>query len=439
MSSRIQDRANATLPGVMAAGDQQARAPTPRQNVGAITLAEALTLAQANSPDLQAAVTAAGVAHATRLGARSVLLPSLTSVNTYTYTQRDNSGTGSGRYIASNGVHEFLNQADVHQQFGVTETAGYRSASAGEDMARAEIEIATRGLVVTVVRRFDAVVVAQRKSVTAQQAESDATRFLLITQNREAGGEAAHADVIKAQIQLEQRQRELREAGLALATNRNELAILIFPTYDTAFAVADDLATPAPLPAFDAVQARAALRNPVIAAAQAALRQASQDVWAARGELLPSLGVDYLYGIDARNFALSTNGLNNIGSSVIASVNVPLWNWGASQSRIAAARLREKQTRVELAFAERQVLADLHSFYEEAQAARDELDSLRRSVDLASDSLRLTTLRYQAGESTVLEVVDAQTTLVTASYAYDDGQARYHLALANLQTLTGIL
>jgi outer membrane protein TolC len=58
-------------------------------------------------------------------------------------------------------------------------------------------------------------------------------------------------------------------------------------------------------------------------------------------------------------------------------------------------------------------------------------------MELSADSLRLTTERYTAGEATVLEVVDAQTTLWQARNAYDDGLARYRLALANLQTLTG--
>jgi len=38
----------------------------------------------------------------------------------------------------------------------------------------------------------------------------------------------------------------------------------------------------------------------------------------------------------------------------------------------------------------------------------------------------------------VLEVVDAQTTLIGARNAYDDGLTRYRLALASLQTLTGV-
>jgi len=69
--------------------------------------------------------------------------------------------------------------------------------------------------------------------------------------------------------------------------------------------------------------------------------------------------------------------------------------------------------------------------------ARDAVDKLRRTADLAAESLRLVNLRYQAGTSSALEVVDAETTLTTARNAYDDGQVRYRMALANLQTLTG--
>ena len=65
------------------------------------------------------------------------------------------------------------------------------------------------------------------------------------------------------------------------------------------------------------------------------------------------------------------------------------------------------------------------------------LDKARDVADLAAESLRLTNLRYSAGESTALEVVDAQNTLVQARNAFDDAGVRYRVALADLQTLTG--
>ncbi len=82
---------------------------------------------------------------------------------------------------------------------------------------------------------------------------------------------------------------------------------------------------------------------------------------------------------------------------------------------------------------------NLATAYSEAQAAQAQLDSLRSSEDLAAESLRLTLLRYQAGEAVALEVVDAQTTVAQARNAYDDGLARFRVALAILQTLMGAL
>jgi len=81
----------------------------------------------------------------------------------------------------------------------------------------------------------------------------------------------------------------------------------------------------------------------------------------------------------------------------------------------------------------------MQSLYAEANTALNELEGLSRSAQLAEESLRLITLRYKNGESTVLEVVDAQTTFSAANNAYQDGAVRYRVALANLQTLTGVL
>ncbi|HEY3885890.1 MAG TPA: TolC family protein [Vicinamibacterales bacterium] len=402
-----------------------------------ITLAQALAMARTNSPELAAAAATVGVAEATRADARAALLPTLKFQSSYIYTQPN--ATPSGVYVANNGENEYIDQGNVHSGVGVAEAAGLRSANAALAAARAEAAIARRGVVYTVVQRYDAMVVAERKLATARTALQTAQQFAAITRDRQRGGEAAQADVIKADITVQQRQRELREAELALDTGQNELAIVILPAYDTNFAVADDLAEPAVLPAFATVQTQAINNNPAMAAATAGLRQANQDLWAARGQILPSVSLDYFYGLDSNTFAATIDGSRNLGSSFVASLTVPLWNWGATGAHIGAARLREAQARTQLSFATRQLQADMHSFYEEAQAAREELDSLKQSADLASESLRLTILRYQAGEATVLEVVDAQTTLTDAQNAYDDGLARYHLALANLQTLTGIL
>lgn len=412
-----------------------------------VTLQDALQRARTNDPQYRSAVTDLGLAHEDRVQARAGLLPDVNYNSSFIYTQgigtpvtnclSSTLGCPTSRYIANNGVHEYISQANVHEALSLTNVADYRRSNAALAEARAKAEIAVRGLVVTVTQAYYGLVVAERKYATAQRAQDEAARFLDISQKLEKGGEVAHADVIKARIQAQQSDRSLQEARIDMERSRLDLAVLLFPDFNQDYTVVDDLQTPEPLPTFAEVETAGKKNNPDLRAALAAYQVAQQEVTAAWGGLLPALTVDYFYGIDANQFAIRTDGVKNLGYSGVASLQIPIFSWGADRSKLKQAKLRRDQAHVELTYAQKQLLSHLREFYSEADAARSEMESLASSAELAADSLRLTTMRYQAGESTVLEVVDAQNTLTSARNAYDDGQSRYRLAIANLQTLTG--
>ncbi|MBV8893919.1 MAG: TolC family protein, partial [Acidobacteria bacterium] len=306
-------------------------------------------------------------------------------------------------------------------------------------------EIARRGLVVTVTKAFYTLIAAQRKYASAQEVVSHAQRFLDDTRKLESGGEVAHADVVKAQLQLNQQQVVLQEAELAMNNAHLALAVLLSPTFDQNFTAVDDMDHAPALPGLPEVKDLAARGNQDIRAALETLRQAKADVTIARAAFFPTLSVDADYGIEANAFALHSRMaampevgvLPNLGYFVTASLNVPIWNWGITRSKLRQAEYRHRQAEVDLSQTQREALSNLYSFYNEAAAARSEAQALREAADFANESLRLTTLRYQAGEATALEIVDAQNALTTARNAFDDGQARYWVALAGLQTLTG--
>jgi outer membrane protein TolC len=400
-----------------------------------LTLQDALNRARANSVPFQTALSELGIAKEGRTQARAALLPSVNDNTQYIYTEGN--GTPSGRFIANNGVHEYLAEGNAHQAFSVVQVAEFRRAGAAAALARAKAEIVARGLVVTVVESYYALVVAQRKFANTEAAGAEAQRFLTISQELERGGEVAHSDVIKAQLQFNDRQRGLREAQLAMEKARLALAVLVFRDFNLNFTVVDDLRLSPVLPDIEEVQQMAARNNPELQAAFAAAEEAKQEVAVALAAHIPALAFDYFYGIDANHFATRTNRIRNLGYSAMTTLTLPVWNWGAIQSKVKVANYRQRQAEAELSLARRKLLANLQGFYAEAQAARSELDVLRNSADLAAESLRLTTLRYQGGEASVLEVVDAQNTLTASRNAYDDGEARYRIAIANLQTLTG--
>ena len=411
-----------------------------------ITLQDALDRARQNDAQFQSASADAQIAREDRVQARAALLPAVS----YTTQYLGNSPNGvnpNGRFVSLDGVKMYRAWGVVHQELSpnVLMATPLHRAQAVEAAAAAKLEVAQRGLAVTVTRSYYTLVVAQRKYAATQAAAQQANRFFEITQQQQRLGQVARSDTIKAEIQYQQQQQAYRDALVAMDNARLTLAVLLSPTLDENFSVVDDLAAAPPLPAFDEVRTMAARGNPDVRAADEALHAAGHDVRAAKNAFYPTLVLDGVYGIEANEFALNSRiaaqpelgVLPNLGYFITLNLTVPVWDWGGLRSKVHQSEAKQHQAEVTLTQTQRQVMSNLYSMYNEAMAAKSGVDNLQRVADLAAESVRLTTLRYQAGESTALEVVDAQNTFVQARNANDDAQVRYRVAVAELQTLTG--
>jgi outer membrane protein TolC len=411
-----------------------------------ITLQDALDRARKFDVSVQSAVTDAAVAREDRAQARQSLLPTVSETTQYLGTQ-GNGVLPSGRFVTNDGVHVYRQWGVAHEDITANTflKANVRRAEAAQALAAAKVEIAQRGLVVTVTRNYYTLVTNQRKYATAQEALTSAQRFLTLTQQQERAGQVARADVVKAQIQSEQQKAAFREAVLAMESARLNLAVLLFSGLNENFTVVDDLDSPRTLPPFADLQAMAQHQNPDLRAAEQTVQQATLDIRLARNAFLPTLAIDGNYGIEANAFALNSSVaaakekgvLPNLGYFVVGNFNLPIFDWGTRRSKVRQAQAHEELSRTQLTQTQRQVAANFYAFYNEALTAREAVEGLRQTAQLAAESLRLVELRYGAGESPALEVVDAQKTLVDARNAYDDAQTRYRVALANLQTVTG--
>ncbi len=427
------------------------------QTAPLITLDEALRRAQQNEPTLAQARANDVVARMDRRLARTALLPQAIYHNQYLYTESNhavNSGGQAGfqpapAFIANNAVHEYVSQATVTETLAPDGLAQIRRTDAAAAQAAAELEIARRGLVATVVGQYYGLLAANEKLQVADRAQQEAARFVALTNKLEQGREVAHADVVKADLQLQQRQRERDDAQVLAERARLDLAVLLFPDPRTDYRLPANTGAPVPLPARADVEAAAQRYSPEVRSNAAALNVAREDVSIARLAYLPDFSLNFSYGIDAPQFAVygpttveSGGALvrpRNLGYSAFVNLDIPLWNWFATRDRIRQSEARRTAAEVTLSFAQKRLLVQLEELYSEAAVANRQLQSLEQSVTTATESLRLTNLRYQAGEGTALEVVDAQNALLLAENARADGIVRYQTALADLQTLTGTL
>ena len=414
----------------------------------AITLDEAIRRAEASDPAYASAKADSGVAALDRSIARAGLLPSVIDHNQALYTQPNGlvnqAGQGAAaqpapRFIANNAVREYASQATINDTLGLAGVAQMRRADGAAAQAAAEFEIARRGLVAGVTTLFYSALAANHKLAVAERALAEAQDFSRLTNERELAREAAHADVVKAQIEEQQRSRDLEDARVAAEKARLELGILLFPDPRTPYSLVAAANVP-PLATREEIEQAAAKNNPELRSALAALSVSNADVLAARAAYLPDLGLNVTYGIDAPQVATNgPDGVRNLGYSASVTVDIPVWDWLATEHKVKQSEIRRNAALTALSATQRRLIAALDEAYAEAAAARDEMASLDQSASMAAESLRLIKLRYQGGEATVLEVVDAQNTEVQAEDAREDGRVRYEAARAALQTLTGTM
>ena len=412
-----------------------------------LTLSDAIQQAKANEPTFASAFAAQQSARIDAYLAKAALLPSATYHNQMLYTQPNGQTNQGGQvgsqaspiFIANNAVHEYFSQAVVDEKVGWKGIADAHVAVANAARANAELEVARRGLVTTVVGLYYSVATSAEKARIQGEAFAEARAFTLVTQQREAAREVAHADVVKAQLQMQQKQRDLSDATVAEEKARLELAVLLFPDPRTPYTT-DSPAAARELPTKAEVDQTASKNNPEIRSALAGLQAANASVTSAKAAYLPDLGLNFTYGIDAPQFAKrGPDDVRNLGYSISGTIDIPVWDWFSTQKRVKQSEIQRDAAKVTLTAAQRRLIATLEETYSEAVAARNQLDLLDESVATANESLNLTKLRYAAGESSALEVVDAQNSYLAARTAQSDGIVRFEAALASLQILTGSL
>src|SRR5437016_6259612 len=197
-----------------------------------ITLADALQRAKQNEPAFLAAAADAAIAREDGVQARASLFPTFTYSVQYLGNQ-DDTPLKTGRFVSMDGVNMYRSWLIAHQDLSTSTFTGalMRKARASEAAALAKLEVAQRGLVVTVTRNYYTFISAQRKYATAQLAAQQAQRFFDIAQQQERLGQVARSDVVKAEISARQQRQAFDEAALALDNAALTLAVLVFPQF----------------------------------------------------------------------------------------------------------------------------------------------------------------------------------------------------------------
>lgn len=306
--------------------------------------------------------------------------------------------------------------------------AGVRAADA--DLARARQTVA-----LDAARAFYRVAAAQVAVGAADDIGARLVELVAFNRARVGEGVAAEADLIRMQLELDRVAANATLDRVELARARAELAPYLgrgagtsatlaagpggYGTDSLRVVIDDDVGGSArALPSLAETVTRARTVRPDLIASRARAAAARAEVTAQRALAVRQVGA-----------TLGTKRRAGV-TSLLAGVSVPLPLFDQNRGEVQRAAGERSAAEQELAWAERQAVAEIGAALESVRLLTEQTGRLRGSfLPRAEESRRIALAAYREGAATLLQVLDASRALADARLAY------YRTVFAQRQSL----
>ncbi|WP_432823495.1 TolC family protein [Trichloromonas sp.] len=382
-----------------------------------LSLDRALALALAHNPEVDA--TAAEIrayeADALQAGLRPNPVLDLELENL----------AGSGEFSGTDATEATLMLSQAIELGGKREHRR-RAAEAETALAQSRSEITRTELRARTTRQFIAVLSAQQRLQLADDLVTLARRALSTVEERIEAGKAPATEKLRARILVAELEIARTRETHTLAAERQSLAALLGGQLKVA-AVAGELTRLPHLPPLTELEPLLE-QSPQLAQWDAQRQQRERTLALTESRRIPDLEV----GVGIRYFNDSED------NALVAGLSIPLPLFDRNQGAVAAARSRADQVRAEQRNATLQARAALTTAWQQMNAAHEEAEALRDQVlPAAEEALAAAEYGYRAGKFPLLDVLDAQRTLIEMRQGHLAALAGFHQAVAELERLLG--
>jgi outer membrane protein len=401
-----------------------------------LTLEKAIRFGLANNPRLREATAQVSAARATADIAFAPFLPVIgTGLRYSAFNQPVLPGGAFVPASLSAGVTSFaIAEAGIQwtlYDFG--RTAGRYGQAV--DRARIEELSMTRReqtIAFEVAQAYFRLLAAESHLRVEDEALRQALSILEETQARLIGGVVQRETVLRAEVEVSRVQEKLIGARQAVEDCRSTLNVALGRSAQMPLAVFDISNEPSAPMSLQTCLEMAVINRREIGMARQAVAEARQGEKAARGELMPKV---YVRGTVLR--ADSPGPLNAWVEGAGIHVDQPIYAGGQYQNEI-----RRSTAQIAAACAGLQVVLDQVSLQVSIsyQAIATDLERIRLgqvATRQAAENLRLTLVKYNNGDATPTDVVDAQTALTEAQMSYTTAIYGYLAGLSQLEYSLG--
>ncbi|GLS83704.1 TolC family protein [Paraferrimonas haliotis] len=311
----------------------------------------------------------------------------------------------------------------------ITAAQGIKAAQVSEKQQQAELT--TRDLFTQLVDRYYAVSVTEQMSQTQAQLVQSLSLHVEHAQKLEQQGQIAKVERLNAQVALDnakvqkrnaERQHEMAEIALASMLSERQ------PTPISPLFVLDTQ------PSLSHLNKITVKDHPALKLLQAKETQAQALIDLEKGGYFPTVflyGRYTLYEDDSLFAKMEPDWMVGVG------VKVPLLARDGHGGKVKAAASALLQARHTKAQTKQDLVLLVEQNYRQLLQAREEIEALNSSIELAQENLRLRQVAFSQGLSTSVERVDAELKLNGAKVQQLGAQYRYVQTYAKLMAISG--
>jgi len=424
-----------------------------RQSPRVLSLAQAVKIALEENPVRKAALADTRAASANVAEARASLFPHATFSETATRGDDPVYVFGSRlrqqRFTSADLALNALNRPAPIGNF-VTQVGGswslFDSFASWHGLVRAkqakaaaadQLDRADQQIIFQVIDSYESVLLAQRQLNVAQQSLKTAQAILAQTQNRYESGIVVKSDLLSAEVRLAMRQQEVIAAQNNLRFAQARLSTSMGLPAEMHFHLAETLAEkPLPSIVLEKAEKQALASRPDLQQIRSEALAQHQSVLMAKSAFGPRINIFGDWEADNPTF-LAGGGGNNWLAGIDLQVDV--FSGGAKRAALAHQRAVESKIKALHSAAADAIRLEVRSAYYQMDAAQRQLAVARAAIAEAQESLRINQNRYDAGLSTISDLLAAEEAARRSQADYWDAVYRYQTSYANLELASGNL
>jgi outer membrane protein len=423
-----------TLMGGLALGDDESKV---------FTLKEAVEVALERSPSLHSAREGVKGADSLRKAALTDFFPTFRTEYGFTYLNTAPYFTGAGGIRATVGTrsnYSWTTGLDQPLFRGGALYWSHRLAKLGVDLSKVFWELVKQDLVLQVKDAYFNILKAEKIRQVAVQAVEQLESQLKVSRAFYDVGVIPKNDLLQTQVRMAQARQDLTSAEVQLSVTKASFNTLLRRDVRMEVRVEDILGyRPMEIP-FEECLGEARKNRPELMEAELNVKKAEKEVWLARSEYFPTIGLSGNYERVGDDPSVSGSNFEDKDSwNIAAYARWTFWQWGKKRHLVREKETRLVQAKDAVVQVEDGISLEVKDAYLRLTEARDKIDVAKLAIEQAEENFRINQERFKEQVATATDVLDAQTLLTEAKSNYFNALSDYNIARARLDRAMGLV